>query len=170
MLFRSNGNRMGAIQYYHYASGAHEIRISDKKNNSEAEYNAYIKIGYNSSGVPYTNAVTPVASSNGESIATTQWVKDFAKTSGNNYMSTFSQGANGYYKFTNGLIIQWGVDTTNDKSATVTLPTAFTSTNYNVSLTAVTIATTCYIHTKSTTDFSARSMTDTGFEWIAIGY
>ena len=51
---------------------------------------------------------TPAASANNTYPVTAKWVKDFAKTSGANYMTTFTRGSNGFYKFTNGLLIEWG--------------------------------------------------------------
>lgn len=124
-----NENRMVRFEYNHLANGGHYLSISDKKNASENDY-ASIIIGYNSGGIPYATAPVPSANSNSDNIATTKWVKDFAKTSGSNYMSTFSQGTAGYYKFTNGLIIQWGQLLNVSGLTDVTFPTAFTSTNY----------------------------------------
>lgn len=70
---------------------------------------------------------TPATSDNSTKAATTAYVNSILSSSGG--MATWSQGQNGYYKFSNGLIIQWGKATT----GTVTLPTAFTSgTSYSI--------------------------------------
>ena len=124
-----NENRMARFEYTHRSDGSHALSISDKKNNSENTY-AIISIGWDANGNAYSNAPTPAASSNSIGIATTKWVKDFAKTSGANYMSTFSQGNDGYYKYTNGFIIQCGQITNSSGVTPVTFPIAFTTTNY----------------------------------------
>lgn len=118
---------------------------------------------------------TPAASDNSTKAATTAWIKTFAKNSGANYMSTFSKASNGYYKFTNGLIIQWGTSA-KGSSKTVTLPTAFSNTNYKVAVNNqsdngggfYSSAT-----TKTTTTFvihSGGGATSFNNDWIAIGY
>jgi hypothetical protein len=43
-----------------------------------------------------------------------------------------SKAANGYFQLGNGLIIQWGKSTTTNSEAKITLPKAFTTTNYAV--------------------------------------
>lgn len=120
-------------------------------------------------------APTPGAASNTTNVATTVWIKNFAKTSGANYMTTFSKAGNGYYKFTNGLIIQWGTSA-KGSSKTVTLPTAFTSTNYKVAVNNQTTNGGGYYSsatTKTTTNFvihSSGGATSYDNDWIAIGY
>ena len=124
-----------------------------------------------------STTVTPAASSNSTNIATTAWVKTYGSTSGSNYISQFSKASNGYYKFTNGLIIQWGHYTNVNGLKEVTFPTAFTSTNYFAKATyynetsylqnyygfASSLSTTqCKFH--GSTDTSAKVM------WLAIGY
>lgn len=70
---------------------------------------------------------TVSATDNSTNAASTAFVN--ACLSANGGMATWSQGQNGYYKFSNGLIVQWGKATT----GTVTLPTAFTSgTSYSI--------------------------------------
>lgn len=120
---------------------------------------------------------TPSASDNSTKAATTAWIKTFAKTSGANYMSTFSKGGNGYFKFTNGLIIQWGSVAAASGDRNVSLPTSFSNTNYRVAFNwtggssgelfagAVT--------SKTTSKFTIRSAggaNDRAADWVAIGY
>lgn len=117
---------------------------------------------------------TPSSSDNSTKGATTAFVKSVLSSSGNG-LATYSKSADGYYKFDNGLIIQWG-QTASGSSTTVTLPTAFTSTNYVVSV---------GFETSSGENYAAGydSKTITGFKihtsggaasrsksWIAIGY
>ena len=66
-------NRMGGIEYRHRADGGHGITISDKKNNT-ATY-AILEVGWDLNGNAYSNAITPLASSNSTNIATTAWVR-----------------------------------------------------------------------------------------------
>ena len=80
----------------------------------------------------YTNkilGITPPANSAGEEIVTAGWVRNFRSTSGRAY--TWSKNGNGYIKFSNGFIIQWGHGGANRQNQygwdTVTYPIAFTS-------------------------------------------
>lgn len=91
---------------------------------------------------------------------------------------------NGYIKFKSGLIIQWGARTRSSSSGdytdTCTLPTAFSNTNYKISLTAnKNSSNTTYrvidptILTKSTTSFFYGAYGNSQvwtIDWIAIGY
>ena len=75
--------------------------------------------------------------------------------------------------FIRGLIVQWGYSGQYGSSKTVTLPTAFTSTNYAVTISryanewseGVIMQTNNY--TKTSFDFTVN---DPGCHWIAIGY
>lgn len=84
-----------------------------------------------------------------------------------------SKNSNGYYKFGNGLIIQWGLANT---GGTVTLPTPFSSTDYSVVLTRINTDTKyhsgSYIQTLTTTNFSFNGADANGspHKWLAIGY
>lgn len=87
--------------------------------------------------------------------------------------------ANGYVKFANGLIIQWGnlnVGTTNTK---VSLPISFTNNAYRITVTSTwnadaigTTLTAEYHNTgaKTTSAFYIRSNYSNAMDWIAIGY
>jgi hypothetical protein len=53
-----------------------------------------------------------------------------------NTAGTSQKSASGYQKLPSGIIIQWGIGTTpGTVNQTVTLPTAFTTTNYTVTVT-----------------------------------
>jgi hypothetical protein len=112
---------------------------------------------------------TPNSSDNSKKSANTAFVKNVLSSSGKG-LATISKAGNGYCKFTNGLIIQWGHAAAG--GATVTLPTPFTSTNYQVALTQSENSEHNVIPTVS-------SKTGTNFyaghhswpiDWIAIGY
>lgn len=84
-----------------------------------------------------------------------------------------SKSANGYFKLGNGLIIQWGTAST---GGTITLPTAFTSTNYSVVISRVNVDTKyhggSYVQTLTTTNFTFNGADANGsnHKWLAIGY
>lgn len=88
-------------------------------------------------------------------------------------MSSQSLSANGYVKYNNGLIIQWGYSSVDNDQ--VTLPTPFSNTNYRVCATYMNTSSigSSYGHVvtypTSTTSFYAN--TEAGiYQWIAIGY
>lgn len=90
-----------------------------------------------------------------------------------------TKAQNGYFKLSNGLIVQWGVDTqTSSGNKTVNLPTAFSSaTSYvvtpaQVNSTSTTFGVNIMVRSQSTTSFDWYSpASDVGaINWIAIGY
>lgn len=168
-------HRFGALSFTNNTDGSIKAALICYKNEANSTSSGIISIQVNSSGTYTTTAPTPAASSNTTNIATTAWVKSFANTSGANYMTTFSKGGNGYFKFTNGLIIQWGTST-KGSSKTVTLPTAFSSTNYKVAVNNQTDNGGGYYSsatTKTTTTFVIHSSSGAASfdnDWIAIGY
>lgn len=97
---------------------------------------------------------------------------------------TISKGLNGYVKLGNGIIIQWGRTGSigYDTQATISLPTAFTSTNYsiipvNYNTTTGDEAINIRIMAKTTTNFNVKTYrietkaSGTRYiDWIAIGY
>lgn len=98
--------------------------------------------------------------------------------------ATVKKAANGYIKFNNGVIIQWGKIFVNKTIATVTLPVAFSSKSYSISATSNNKQeTTVSPNTANTlgasitaTSFkllnkvSSGAYTDSDIHWIAIGY
>lgn len=89
--------------------------------------------------------------------------------------SAISKAQNGYLKLGNGVIIQWGT-ATSGADVKITLPTAFSSTNYSVTVNSTGGTGEQYaraISSKSTTSFnilSAYAATSYTSNWIAIGY
>lgn len=119
---------------------------------------------------------TPASSDSSTKAATTAFVKNVLNSSGNG-LATISKSANGYCKFDNGLIIQWG----NIEGAPIidlTFPTAFASTLYKVvannnantgNLYAIGIAGA----TRTTTSVTLRTYGGASsypVMWVAIGY
>lgn len=92
-----------------------------------------------------------------------------------------SFGSNGYCKFSNGLIIQWGRETgMGSTTKTITLPTPFTTDNYNISgstnyhQTAGDKRSSWRVYNLSTTSFVIRSefeeSSSNTIYWLAIGH
>lgn len=87
---------------------------------------------------------------------------------------------NGYVKFANGLILQWGVYTTGTRNVTITLPIATSVTYAVIAVARTTNSIGCsgsqccqYVSNVTSTDFQAGSY-DTGngyagFWWMSIG-
>ncbi len=112
------------------------------------------------------------------SLGTNAALKDFSN------VTTKSLGQNGYYKFPDGLIIQWGYQgMSGSGNITIYLPSAFYDTNYSIGTTFEVISSEPSLHvvmfyTRQRTYFSVRRRfgnsgeegdTGRGFTWIAIG-
>lgn len=149
-----NGTRIGVVGAGFYPSGNSRMYF-------QIGNEASLGISKASDGHILTNAP---ASDDNNSIVTTV-SKNKAK--------------NGYFKLGNGLIIQWGQNVFEGSSTTVTLPTAFTSTNYSISHCAIdTSGTYCVgmlVESKTTTNFVGHGWNTSGRArttdfWVAIGY
>lgn len=110
-------------------------------------------------------------------------IPNLAKADLSNAM-TVNLNRNGYAKFNNGLLIQWGYSSSSGRNKTIYLPTSFYDTNYSV---LVTMKRTVDDTTNYTGDvwtqnkssflmFGLYHSTDTnngafwgGFNWFAIG-
>lgn len=165
-----NGTRIGKLEVEQYSSGAIGIRIAATNNGTHG----IIGVQVATNGTVSTSAPTPASSDNTTKMATTAFVKSVLSSSGSG-LATISKSGDGYCKFTNGLIIQWGRHA-NSGTATITLPTAFTSTNYRVSVTTEGTNTQIYqviTNTRTTTTFKTQAMggaNSQSYNWIAIGY
>lgn len=118
-------------------------------------------VDYNDFNSLMTNTKPITASSAKNSIVTTTGI---------------SKNRNGYVKFGNGVIIQWGEVTATGASRTITLPTAFSGVNYMVSLIPEAPSGSLYSLMLSDKTSSTVTVTSTGdaanysFNWIAVGY
>ena len=114
---------------------------------------------------------TPVSSDNSTKIATTAFIKSVLSANGAG-LAAFSKGNNGYYKFDNGLIIQWGRAT----SSPVIFPTPFSSNSSFAVATAYvandgTEKAWGNVYSSSTTQFNwTMYNTSSQVHWLAIGY
>lgn len=151
------------------------LRVFNPKNTSTSDA-TYMSLHYDADGSTY---VTAPASDVVNSIVTTV---------------NKSKAANGYFQLGNGLIIQWGKSTATSSSGSVTLPKAFSSTNYAVVINDVmanvpssqgsnaNVVGWGVVQSRSTTAFTAFlcnyensywwAYKESGrtFTWIAIGY
>lgn len=190
--YRDNdGKNVGSLIYHYNTNKDVHARLYVYKSSASTDTaDVYLRVYYNADGnygilLSADNAdndtnqsLTKVTTSvNDITIPCMGWVNKVLNTSGRG-LATFSKSANGYYKFTNGLIIQWGTTTTADNETTITLPTAFTSTNYAVSCTVI-ANNAAYQRTlkndnsRTTTAFTTYMSGVNGnsnFTWIAIGY
>lgn len=122
---------------------------------------------------------TPASTDNSTKSASTAFVKSVLSSSGNGF-ATYSKATNGYIKFANGIIIQWGISGTRSSLGTVsvTLPTAFSNTNY--AITTFMGAGTVDNSTSNSQQLSSRATSSFMFYqhtsaaipvlWMAIGY
>lgn len=149
------------------------------------------ELGFNNQGIYHRIGSTTaweswekiLTSANWNSFITIPVIPDmstYAKKDFSN-VTTQSLGQNGYCKFPNGLLIQWGKNTSTITIRIVSLPTPFLDGNYivtaNMSSTSVTEEVSdIRIGNKTTEAFSVRIPTQPSgntssenFEWIAIG-
>lgn len=108
---------------------------------------------------------------------------NFAKADLSNAM-TVSLGQNGYAKLNNGLLIQWGTNTSTTQHRTVYFPTSFLDAYYSVATTPQSPANINLVTVFSTNTYTKSSFVATGafrgldssygypgepFRWFAIG-
>lgn len=112
-----------------------------------------------------------------EVSSNTTKISNLTTTVNDKLSASVKKASNGYIKFSNGIIIQWGrvsIDATSN--STITLPTAFTSTNYKVTATIYSTTATSQknvsVYNYTTTSFimyNGQGGT-MSYDWIAIGY
>ena len=165
---RTSNLRMGYSN--NNTGGISELNVC----NSSGSITGGIGIYSTASGAVTTKAPTPAANNSSTQIATTAFVKDCFTNSRSNFI-TFSKSTNGYIKFSNGIIIQWGIYLLKAISGIVTLPTAY-KTTFTTQLTDG--GSGCYpfgaYRGSSKTQFTVyaeRNPSDQyGIWWITIGY
>ena len=129
-----------------------------------------------------TTAVTPSSATDDSTrIATTAWVQSWANNNNASSLSSWSKGNTGYFKFKNGLIVQWGSFNTGSVATyAISFPTAFSnSTSFGFAIT--------HIKASASTEFENRILirgpkSSTGLTlyidssvardvtWLAVGY
>ena len=150
-----NGDMISHLYTALYTSGSAQMGMNLKNKNNEE---AILSIRYDSDGTTFYTECPP-----------SDKVKSIVTTTGIN------KAQNGYVKLGNGLIIQWGTSA-KGSSKSVTLPTAFTSTNYKVAVNNKTdngggyySSATSYTTTSFTIKSSGGAVSFDN-DWIAIGY
>ena len=87
--------------------------------------------------------------------------------------AAISKAGNGYVKFGNGILIQWGTGSMKNANTTITFPTAFGSVA-RISLTKVTNSDgrteDWWVKSVTKTNFVVRSSETDGLHYIAVGY
>lgn len=176
----AQANKLSQIFTQVDTNNALKLTMAAFRNVAGESVSTSLSVGFDASGNVITYAPTPANSSNSTNIATTAFVKSVLSSSGNG-LATYSKGSNGYYKFNNGLIIQWGrTGEATGGARTITFPTAFSTTNYQVCPIPLVAGQTISFYAialsdteKTTTTAVIRGNADvskTGWSWIAIGY
>ncbi len=173
-------DRLGVIECYLDANGNSQMQIKAYKNEAQSTATEYIGVTYPASGSAYTYAPTPATSDSSTKIATTAFVNNWvnANTSEVDVVTAYSLGQNGYIKFSNGVIIQWGTTTSAAAATAITLPTAFSNTDYSVTITSVgnsgvyqrLISSSTPKSTTGFTTYASGGAASLNFSWQAIGY
>ena len=131
LAYDKNNNYVSTIETIHSTSNNVFTNINTRRSVDGSVKTASISIGVDSSGNTYATAPTPANTDSSTKIATTAFVKNVLKTSGAG-LATISKSGNGYIKFSNGIILQWGAVNPSSNYATVTFPTPFTATSPRV--------------------------------------
>lgn len=113
-------------------------------------------------GTPKTT--TPASSDNSTRIATTAFVKALVGAANNGGIVSANLAQNGYVKFANGFILQWGYSVGGN---TVTLPLSFNSTSYVPLATSAGSDTAVSTLVQNNSSFLKRS--GSSIYWIAVG-
>lgn len=133
------------------------VRATMRAINAIAGNEAILAVRADDNGTTYATA--PASAQNGSIVVT----------------SASSKSSNGYIKFGNGFIFQWGRRSATS-SATITLPLAFTSTNYSVVTTSKGTNTSVYqviVNTLTASNFKVQAgggASSSDFNWVAMGY
>ena len=153
-----DNNRLTEVQSSKNTSGKTTLGLLASNTVSGADVNAIMSIHVEADGTKY--ATCPASDVNGSIVTTV------AK----------SKSGNGYFQLGNGLIIQWGTISTTTDNKTITLPKAFTTTNYTVCVTqeyAVSSENNIAINSQTTTSFNIYALAGERVQvirWMAIGY
>lgn len=168
------GRRTGAVETIYGADGSRSININIVKDALASEAMRLL-VGYDANGNPYTEAPTPATEDRSTKIATTAFVGNVVASSAIAY-----KASNGYIKFSNGIIIQWGrSNKTSTGDTTVTFPIAFTMSSPQIVVSRLTQADTTSVQQQllvrsspPSTQFKWYNNVSGGTScmWVAIGY
>ena len=168
-----NNESVGVFETYKDSNNTIVTRINTRGANGTWA-SANMGLAVNSSGTAYTFAPTPATNDRSTKIATTAFVGNVL---GSALSATVSKTNNGYIKFSNGIIIQWGGSSAENAKSdiTVTFPKSFTATPrlacVRSSGSDTTLETQFWVRKITSTNFKwYTSPTVTGITYIAIGY
>lgn len=159
--FDKNNNVTGEFLTKHQSNGQVLSLLRARNYSTGSEVQSEVSARVDNTGAAW--AVAPASAVAG-SICTTAAIK---------------KAGNGYVKFGNGIIVQWGAFTATSKTNTaITLPIAFSSTNYRVSFQQYgTAITNEYMHAITVVSLATSKFTycsylkeKPGYYWIAVGY
>ena len=117
---------------------------------------------------------TQEGTDNSTKLATTATVRQQMAITGG--LSTFNKGQSGYFRFVNGLRVQWGYSSSAGTDTTITFPVAFSSaTSYAViptMLASTNYGYPSYVKSQTATNFVIRrnDSNKPATLWLAIGY
>lgn len=132
-----SGDNVARILALNTAAGENQIQI--EASDADSSDRARLGVSINKAGTTsYAYCPTPASSSNTNHIATTSWVRSLLADNQADGLASFSKSGDGYIKFSNGIIIQWGLspEVANEQTGTISFPTPFTSTNYKITASA----------------------------------
>lgn len=171
-----NDTRIGKVEPSLEPSGLVRLNLSASQPVNGTMKYASISVCIKPDGTVYTEAPTPASSDNTTKIATTAFVKSVLSSSGNG-LATISKATNGYCRFSNGLLIQWGQNSSyTSRNPTITLNQSYTSATSYVVVGSGTYGNTSsngWNYTTSRTQTNFKAIVDTDMKpwvWIAIGY
>lgn len=144
-----NNTRKSRVESFFKTDGSHGIQLSEKHGSN---YSA-VTTGFDANGNPYTYA------------------PHCNITNGIVTQAGISKSGNGYMKFGNGIIMQWGQASVSSNKATVTFPTAFSG-SFKVTVTPYSTSTGAQ-NNAVITALSKTTLTvycEQTFQWLAIGY
>lgn len=151
----ANGNLMGRCRQIYAADKSNKVELQVHKANSSSDTDsATMGIKYPASGSAYGFA--PNSDVNGSILTTVNK----------------SKSQNGYFKFGNGMIVQWGYTSTVSGNTTIELPKSFSGTNYAVSF-GLNISGNSFapnIVSKTSATFVYQCVENRKSYWVAIGY
>lgn len=160
-----NGIDMSNINQIVRTDGSVSLSITARvKKTDGTGVDGVISIKALKDGTVQTSAPHPPASDYSTKIATTAWVRNEGGT-----VTAKSLNANGYVKFSSGLVLQWGA---NNSGKTVTFPSPFSMARPLVCITPIGKSKTQGIAISSitSTNFVAYTGDSWDYSWIAIGY
>ena len=170
------GRRAGTLETIFGADGSRFINMNMKKSPTDTTY-MRLGVGFDKDGNSYTEAPTPATADRSTKIATTAFVGNVFNSA---LSATVSKSGNGYIRFSNGIIIQWGYTSfTTDYTTLVNFPIAFTSTYSIACMSNVdddfpynNLGLGCLVQHRSATNVLIRTMQQSApsIQWVAVGF